>query len=119
FEPLVQRLHFRHFLDTGLAPSTPDIQKHNLAAIIAEFNHTALLILGGKVRRLLPNIDDTGLSCSSDFSVDEECSHGTDDQKENDGFHALAHADNCSIFTGTRGQTPRPRFPLSCPRDTT
>src|SRR4030095_17179286 len=102
FELLVQRLHFGHFLDTGQAPGTPDIQKHNLAAVIAELNYTALLILDGKIRRLLPNIDDTRLACSSDFSVDEECRHGTDDQKEDDGFHTLAHADNCSISPGER-----------------
>src|SRR5262249_20109980 len=113
FELLVQRLHFGHFLDTGLAPGTPDIQKHNLAAVIAELNHTALLILDRKIRRLLPNIDDTGLTFSSDFPIDEEWRNGTDDQKEDDGFYTLAHADNCNISRGQGGSPHIPAFP--CP----
>src|SRR5262249_30651840 len=96
-EPPVQRLHFMHFFDTELAPCTPDIQEYNLASVIAESDCTTLLILDGEIRRLLPNVDDTGLTSSGDFSVDEECRYGTDNQKENNGFHALAHVVYCSI----------------------
>src|SRR5215475_14058630 len=98
FEFLVQSLHFRHFLDTGLAPCTPYIQKYNFSPVVAELDDTTLSILSGEIRRLLPNIDDTGLAYSIHLSVDEECRHGTINQKEDNGFHALAHAHHCSIF---------------------
>src|SRR5215475_10341558 len=106
FEFLVQRLHFRHLLDTWLAPGTPHIQKYNFSFVVAELDDTTLLILDGEIRRLLPNIDDTRLAYSIHLSVDEECRHGTNNHKEDNGFHALAHAHHCSIFAV--GSDPHP-----------
>src|ERR1051326_354170 len=93
-----QGFHLRHFLDARQAPGAPDIQKHDLAAIIAQLDGMALLVLDGKIRSLLSDVDDARFADAADFLVNEIPGHRTHDQKEKDGFQPFAHIGHCSIF---------------------
>src|SRR5262249_16343740 len=92
FVLVVQDLHRGHFFDTRQAPGSPDIEEYNLSAMVAELHQAALLILDGKIRSFLADIDHARLADSRGLLVDEIPGHGTDNYKENDGFHTFAHA---------------------------
>src|SRR5262249_50978668 len=83
---LVHRLHLRHFVDARTAPRRPEIQKDQLATVIAQFDGVPILILEREVRRLLTDVDNARLSDASHFFEDEIPRYRTDNQKENEGF---------------------------------
>jgi len=97
FVRVKQPFHCGHFFDTGNAPRAPDIQEDDFPAVIAQLNGVTGLILDRKVGCLLANVDDAWFSNPRSLPVDEVTCDETHDQKEDDGFNALTHADYCTI----------------------
>jgi len=90
-EHLMEPLNFGHLLDAACAPCSPEIQKDDFAAEIAELDELATFILDGKVGCLLADVDNTGIAHIRGLFEDEESGNRTYYQEENNGFYTLAH----------------------------
>src|SRR6266545_7661748 len=72
---LIELFHRRHFSTTGRAPRRPNVDQHDLAAIIGDGGRlVGAQITGGEVRRARPDLDGVELGPQLDCERDAE--HG-------------------------------------------
>src|SRR5437773_732491 len=70
-QSVIQLLDLRRFLDAGTTPGRPEVQKYNLAPIIAKFDGLATLIFYREIRSHLADVDNAGSADAGRFFINK------------------------------------------------